>query len=364
VAPNCSDGGNAVSVWLPKGNWYYFWDDKKYAGDKTESITAATGVVPAFVKEGALIPMAPFAKSTFFIPKDVLLVHVYTGADGTFQLYEDDGVSEKYRTKGELRTTSLRFSQQVLGVEVGPAKGTFSGAPSARSYQVIYHGLAEAAPLFLNGTSLRTYTTEAGIPAGEDGATWDATKKLLIVHTAPKPVDGTVWISTSSDPPSTGGTGGSATGGAGGGGAPGGGDGGRGGAGGGTTGRDAGPGADGGPVGGMGGSGAATGGQGGGSGGGGTLGAGGATMGATGGSGGSVSGGAGGAGGGGRSGSGGSAAGGSSTASAAADGSGCACDVGRAQGARLWPFAVFLLLGLGPRGLGLAAGRRARSRRP
>ena len=87
VARNCSDGGNSVSVWLPKGNWYYFWDDKKYAGDKTESISAATGVVPAFVKEGAIIPMAPFAKSTFFIPKDNLLVHAYTGADGSsFQL--------------------------------------------------------------------------------------------------------------------------------------------------------------------------------------------------------------------------------------------------------------------------------------
>jgi len=66
VAPNAADGGNAVSVWLPTGTWYYFWDDKKYTGGTTTSITAATGVVPAFVRAGAIIPMAPFAKSTFF----------------------------------------------------------------------------------------------------------------------------------------------------------------------------------------------------------------------------------------------------------------------------------------------------------
>jgi alpha-glucosidase (family GH31 glycosyl hydrolase) len=369
VAPNCSDGGNAVSVWLPKGNWYYFWDDKKYAGDKTESITAATGVVPVFVKEGAVVPMAPFAKSTFFIPKDVLLIHVYTGADGTFQLYEDDNVSEKYRTKGELRTTGLRFSQQELGVEVGPAKGSFSGAPSARSYQVIYHGLTASEPLFLNGASIRTYTTEAGIPTGEDGATWDATKKLLIVHTSAKPVDGTVWISTSADmPPSTGGAGGNGGGGAGGGGTTGaggagggaGGSGGASGGAGGTAVRDAGPG-DSGLSAGTGGV-AATGGQGGraGAGAGGNVGAGGATTGTVGGGGGATQAGAGGSGGGpGGSGAGGS--GGSSTATTtASDGSGCACDVGRGTSSTsLLPFAVFFLAGLGLRGRRLLGRRRS-----
>jgi alpha-D-xyloside xylohydrolase len=204
VAPNCDDGGNAVSVWLPKGNWYSFWDDKKYAGDKTESISAATGVIPAFVREGAVIPMAPFAKSTFFIPKDTLAVHVYAGADGSFALSEDDGVSEKYRTKNELRTTNLRFVQKDLGVLIGAAQGTFSGAPTARTYSVIYHGLADSVPLFLDGTSLKSYATEAAIPATEDGATWDATKKLLIVHVSSKPVSTTVWIANAASATSPG----------------------------------------------------------------------------------------------------------------------------------------------------------------
>jgi alpha-D-xyloside xylohydrolase len=217
IAPNCSDGGNAVSVWLPKGNWYDFWDDKKFVGDKTESVSAATGVVPAFVKEGAIIPMAPFAKSTFFIPKDNLLVHAYTGADGSFQLFEDDSVSEKYRTKNESRLTELRFSQQDLGVEIGAAKGTYAGAPASRSYQVVYHGLSAAANLFVNGTAISSYASQSNIPAGKDGAVWDDTKKLLNVYVAARPVDGAIRISTSSVTPGTGGVGGGGAGGAGGG---------------------------------------------------------------------------------------------------------------------------------------------------
>lgn len=355
VAPNCDDGGNTVSVWLPKGDWYYFWDDKKYAGDKTESIAAATGVVPAFVRAGAIIPMAPFAKSTFFIPQDTLVVHVYTGADGSFALYEDDGVSEKYRTKNELRTTDLRFVQKDLGVLVGASQGTFSGAPTARSYSVVYHGLSESSPLFLNGTSLKSYATESAIPATEDGTTWDDAKKLLIVHVTSKPVTGTVWIANSAGAVSP--IEGSADGGAGG---SGGAEAGVGGAGGtaGATGRDGG-------VGGAGGAGASTGGNGG---------AGGV---AAGGRGGSSSGGsgAGGTGGGGASGGssglagsvgsgGASASGGKQTTSTSPgtnsgnQSSGCSCTVGQRGKTTGMLRALPLLLGLAA-----ALGRRRRRSR-
>ena len=39
-----------------------------------------------------------------------LILHIYTGSDGTFTLYEDDGKSEKYRTKNELRQTVLHIT--------------------------------------------------------------------------------------------------------------------------------------------------------------------------------------------------------------------------------------------------------------
>lgn len=205
VAPNLSDGGNAVSVWLPKGNWYYFWDDEKYAGDSTQSIMAATGVVPVFVREGALVPMAPFAKSTFQIPKDVLVIHAYTGADGSFQLYADDGVTEKFRTKNELEVTALNYTEQDLGVEIAAAEGTYEGAPSARSYQVVYHGLSAATQLYVNGTEIPSVAKQSDIAANADGAVWDAGQNLLNVYLAPRPVDMRVKISTNAMDIGTGG---------------------------------------------------------------------------------------------------------------------------------------------------------------
>jgi alpha-D-xyloside xylohydrolase len=254
VAPNCSDGGNNVSVWLPKGNWYGFYDDKKYTGDAMQSVAAATGVMPAFVRAGSIIPMAPFATSTATIPKDSLLVHAYTGADGdAFQLYEDDGVTEKFRTKNELRVTSLSFTQQDLGVQIAAAQGTFAGAPSSRTYQVIYHGLSATAALYINGTAIPAYASQSAIPTGTDGAVWDSAKNLLNVYVASRPVSDTLIISTSSSSAGTGG----APGGMGGGGGSGAGGGGRpgsGGAGMSTGGAGGGPSGTGGaPTGGVGG---------------------------------------------------------------------------------------------------------------
>jgi len=132
---------------------------------------------------------------------------VYTGADGSlFQLDEGDGVSEKFRTKDESRVTELRFTQQDLAVEIGASKGTFAGAPSSRSYQVIYHGLSATVALYINGTAISSYTSQASIPAGKDGTVWDAAKNLLNAYVASRPVDGTLRISTSSSVTATGGT--------------------------------------------------------------------------------------------------------------------------------------------------------------
>ncbi|HEX2955274.1 MAG TPA: TIM-barrel domain-containing protein [Chitinispirillaceae bacterium] len=195
IAPNCSDGNNNVSVWFPKGNWYDFWNDKKYTGDQTINYSAATGVLPAFVREGAVIPMVPFAKSTFFITKDTLIIHVYTGADGVFQLYEDDGVTEKYRTKNEFRLTGIKYSESSLRVDIGAAEGQFSNASSKRTYQIVYHGLSAAQKIYLSREEIKSYTKESDIPANQNGTVWDSEKKLLTVRVAAVPVNENVMVS-------------------------------------------------------------------------------------------------------------------------------------------------------------------------
>lgn len=185
VAPNCTAGNNNVSVWLPSGtSWYDFWDDTKYSGNQTLSYYAPTGKLPLFVKEGAVIPKALYAKSTFWIPKDVLVVDIYTGRDGSFTLYQDDGVTEKFRTINEKRSTNLSYTQSTSTAVIGAATGTYSGAPASRSYRVFFHGFTGPKGMRVNSTALSFFNTEAEALANGSGAVWDAVKKVLAVYTS------------------------------------------------------------------------------------------------------------------------------------------------------------------------------------
>jgi alpha-glucosidase len=123
VAPNCSGAYADVKVWLPKGKWFDYWNDSVYNGDQVISYPSPVGRLPLFVKAGAIIPMEPYALSTAFIPNDSLTIHVYKGADGSFELIEYDGQTEAY-TKGESRFTRMHFDDQKFSFRCEAANGS------------------------------------------------------------------------------------------------------------------------------------------------------------------------------------------------------------------------------------------------
>ena len=169
VAPNCSYNNN-VSVWLPKGTWYDFWNDEQIRGGRLIDYPAPVGKLPLFVKEGSIIPMANYALSTAAIKNDSLTLHVYPGKDATFILYEDDGVSESYQNKNEKRTTTIGFKQPAFSLHISAAVGNYKNAPGQRAYQVVFHNLSKPVCFEVNGVKLK-----------KEEMSWDAEKKILTV---------------------------------------------------------------------------------------------------------------------------------------------------------------------------------------
>ena len=139
IAPNCSED-TTVPVWLPPGKWYNFWTDSLCTGNEVIPAHAPIGEMPIYVRAGSIIPMAPFALSTSWIPDDSLSIHIYPGSDGMFTLYEDDGRTEAY-VRGESRTTRMTFTQSTQTLTISPAEGTYAEAPSERAYTIVVHGL-------------------------------------------------------------------------------------------------------------------------------------------------------------------------------------------------------------------------------
>jgi alpha-glucosidase (family GH31 glycosyl hydrolase) len=181
VAPNCSDTETAVSVWLPKGEWYDFWDDTKIIGDKIIAYPAPIGKLPLFVKAGSIIPMANYALSTAFIAADNVTFHVYPGNDASFTLYEDDGITEYYKTRNEMRITEVGFKQSDFLFYISAAVGNYAKAPDQRSYQIVFHGLLHPVDFVVNGVKIKTVQIAQKKVYGETTACWDGVKKTITV---------------------------------------------------------------------------------------------------------------------------------------------------------------------------------------
>ena len=93
-------------VYLPKGVWYDYWTNKKYVGGKMISLDAPLDTVPMFVRAGAIIPTWPDLKYVGEKPADPITFNIYLDEKGSASatLYEDDGVSPAYKSKGFRRT--------------------------------------------------------------------------------------------------------------------------------------------------------------------------------------------------------------------------------------------------------------------
>jgi alpha-glucosidase (family GH31 glycosyl hydrolase) len=198
VAPDCSYD-SVVSVWLPEGTWYDFWTDSTRPGNEEILCTTHQNLLPLFVKAGSIIPMASPALSTAFMRKDSLTIHVYTGQDGSFTLCEDDGKSERYWTKGELRKTKFTFIQSILTLDIGRADGSYEGAPPTRAYCIEFHGLARPVCMSMNDRPLTFVISDDRAHALGEGIVWNKERKVLSVFIEKVPVNGDLLIRVHDD---------------------------------------------------------------------------------------------------------------------------------------------------------------------
>jgi alpha-glucosidase (family GH31 glycosyl hydrolase) len=52
-------------VYLPPGNWYHYWSNKKYVGANNYEVPAPPGMLPMFISEGKIIPTYSKEVDTF-----------------------------------------------------------------------------------------------------------------------------------------------------------------------------------------------------------------------------------------------------------------------------------------------------------
>ncbi len=95
VSPVVQSKVQRQGVYLPKGNWYYFWTGQLASGEMF--VTVMPDQIPFFVREGAVLPVYPIRQHTG-VPFDELTLYVYyTNNLETSHLYEDAGEGYTYQ---------------------------------------------------------------------------------------------------------------------------------------------------------------------------------------------------------------------------------------------------------------------------
>ena len=137
VAPVTTYRARSRQVYFPgQGTWYDFARGTAYRGGSSASVPAPFERMPLFVRAGAIVPMGPVTQYTDQKPDAPLTLAIYTGADGRFSLYEDDGTSTAYK-KGAFARLPIAYDDRTGTVTLGAREGAgWQGMPAHRTVRI------------------------------------------------------------------------------------------------------------------------------------------------------------------------------------------------------------------------------------
>jgi alpha-glucosidase (family GH31 glycosyl hydrolase) len=137
VAPVVEKGATSRRVYLPRSNWYDFWSGERFAGGCEITRPVDLETMPLFVREGSILPLGPVKQFSGEKVDEPLAISIYPGADASFLLYEDDGISFDYR-KGEWMGTQMAWddTRKILSLRLAPGSRMLSPKPRAIKVQL------------------------------------------------------------------------------------------------------------------------------------------------------------------------------------------------------------------------------------
>ena len=138
------------SVYFPEQcGWYNLYTNEYIEGGQNLVVDAPYEQIPVFVREGAIIPFGPEMQWSDEKPAELINLYVYEGADGKFQLYEDEGVNYNYE-KGKYATIDITYDDATKIISFGARKGQFNGMLKNRRFNVVLITKDNPTPLNLD----------------------------------------------------------------------------------------------------------------------------------------------------------------------------------------------------------------------
>lgn len=127
----------STKIYLPKGTiWYDFWTNERYNGGKEIVCKTSIDMIPLYVKAGSIIPIGPKVQYATEKKWDNLTLKIYTGAHGSFTLYEDEGDNYNYE-KGDYTEIPMSWDDSSRKLIIGKRKGSYNGMLLNRKFTIV-----------------------------------------------------------------------------------------------------------------------------------------------------------------------------------------------------------------------------------
>ena len=137
----------AFSAWLPEGVYTDFFTGRVYRGGRRLKLHRDLKSIPVLVKAGGILPLSEDPMEAATDNPQKLEVHIFTGADGRFTLYED-------RNGREARTCFAYRHGENARLEVTFPEGFCGVIPEDRCYRLVLRGIGEGTAVTCTGATL------------------------------------------------------------------------------------------------------------------------------------------------------------------------------------------------------------------
>jgi alpha-glucosidase len=129
VAPVLTEGATEREVYLPKGDWYDYWNGHHYAGGKSIKMPVTLDSLPLFARGGAFILRQPVVQYIAQMRGNALHVLVTPALRSEAAFYEDDGESLDFRQGVSCKRRFTQTQDDVsTTIDVTPPEGSYRPA--------------------------------------------------------------------------------------------------------------------------------------------------------------------------------------------------------------------------------------------
>ena len=126
----------STKVYLPAGTrWYDYETLQQYEGGQEIERSVNIKSIPLYVKAGSIVPIGPDVQWSTEKPWDDMEIRVFSGADGTFCLYEDEFDNYNYEN-GAYTTIDFKYDNKSRQLTIGARKGSYDGMIQQRTFRI------------------------------------------------------------------------------------------------------------------------------------------------------------------------------------------------------------------------------------